>query len=83
MKLNRSLKFGFTAALSIASAFAVTPTIGVASAFGTFMVNSAEVQGNANIFEGSQIKTGKASKLDVVAFCNSRINSPQACCYPV
>ena len=61
MKLNRSLKFGFTAALSITSAFAVTPTIGVASAFGTFMVNSAEVQGNANIFEGSQIKTGKAS----------------------
>ncbi len=61
MNLNRPLKFCLTAALSIASSFAVTPTIGVASAFGTFTVNKGEVEGNANIFDGSQLKTGKAS----------------------
>ncbi len=61
MKLKRPSKFCLAATLSIASSFAVTPTIGVASAFGTFTVNSAEVEGNANIFDGSQIKTDRAS----------------------
>ena len=61
MRLNSLSKFAFVAALSITSAFAATPTIGVASAVGTFMVNSAEVEGNANVFDGSQIKTSKAS----------------------
>ena len=49
------------AVLSVAASLAVTPIIGVASAFGTFVVNNAEVEGNANIFEGSQLKTSKAS----------------------
>ncbi|MBV8068807.1 MAG: hypothetical protein JO270_02805 [Acidobacteriaceae bacterium] len=40
---------------------ALPPIIGVASALGTFIVNSAEVQGNANLFDGAQIKTSKAS----------------------
>jgi hypothetical protein len=61
MRLNRLSKFAFVAALSIACSFAATPTIGVASAVGTFVVNSAEVEGNANLFDGSQIKTSKAS----------------------
>lgn len=61
MKLKAVSKLCFATALSIGCSFAVTPTIGVASAFGTFTVNNAEVEGNANVFEGSQIKTGVAS----------------------
>lgn len=61
MRLNGVLKLCFATALSSICSFAVTPTIGVASAFGTFTVNDAKVEGNANVFEGSQIKTGTAS----------------------
>ncbi len=61
MRLNGVLKLCFAAALSSSCSFAVTPAIGVASAFGTFTVNDAKVEGNANVFEGSQIKTGTAS----------------------
>ncbi len=61
MRLNGVLKLCFATALSTGFLFAVTPTIGVASAFGTFTVNDATVEGNANVFEGSQIKTGTAS----------------------
>ncbi len=60
MRLN-VLKLCFATALSSSCLFAVTPTIGVASASGTFTVNDAKVEGNANVFEGSQIKTGPAS----------------------
>lgn len=49
------------AALSAAVNLALPPTIGVASALGPFTVNNQEVQGNANLFDGSQLKTGKAS----------------------
>lgn len=47
--------------LSVAVCTAVPPTIGIASAVGTFIVNSNRVDGNANLFDGSQVKTGKAS----------------------
>lgn len=57
MKLNRFSTFCFAAGLSVACSFAVTPAIGVASAVGTFLVNSAVVAGNANLFDGSQIRT--------------------------
>jgi hypothetical protein len=40
---------------------ALPPTIGIASAVGSFVVNSNRVDGNANLFEGSELKTGKAS----------------------
>ncbi len=59
--MRRTVKFLLVAVSSVATSLAVTPIIGVASAFGTFVVNSAEVEGNANIFDGSQLKTGKAS----------------------
>jgi hypothetical protein len=59
--MRRTVQFLLAIALSVAPSFAVTPIIGVASAFGTFVVNNAEVEGNANIFDGSQLKTGKAS----------------------
>jgi hypothetical protein len=45
-------------ALSAGPAFAVTPVIGVASAFGSFTVNSSRVAGNSNLYDGSQINTG-------------------------
>ncbi len=47
--------------LSLAVCTALPPTIGIASAVGTFIVNSNQVDGNANLFEGSEIRTGKAS----------------------
>lgn len=61
MKLNSVAKLCFAGALCVSSSLAVSPTIGVASALGTFTVNDAKVEGNANVFEGSQIKTGTAS----------------------
>ncbi len=61
MAVNRFLTFCFAAALSVISSFAVTPTIGVASAVGSFEVNSAAVEGNANLFDGSQVRTTEAS----------------------
>jgi hypothetical protein len=45
-------------ALSAGPAFAVTPVIGVASAFGSFTVNSSQVAGNSNLYNGSQVNTG-------------------------
>src|SRR6266851_8300336 len=61
MKLHLSSKLFVTAFLPFTYLGALTPTIGVASAIGTFLVNSAEVEGNANLFDGSQIRTGQAS----------------------
>ena len=61
MKSNRAWKLCFAAALAMGSAMAVTPAIGVASALGTFSVNDVKVEGNANIFEGSRLRTTGAS----------------------
>ena len=61
MRLKSVAKLCFAGALSISCSLCTTPTIGVASAIGTFTVNDAKVEGNANVFEGSQIKTGTAS----------------------
>jgi hypothetical protein len=61
MKLYGLKAAGIAVAMSAVSAFATTPTIGVASAFGSFTVNSAQVSGNANIFDGSQVRTDKAA----------------------
>lgn len=55
------LQLCIAAAFSAVISFALPPTIGVASAPGTFVVNNAEVQGNANLFDGAQIKTSKVS----------------------
>lgn len=61
MKLTAVSKLCFATGLSLSCSFAATPTIGVASALGTFSVNNAKVDGNANIFNGSQITTDQAS----------------------
>lgn len=57
MKLHGLKAVSAAVALSAVSAFAATPTIGVASAFGKFTINSAQVSGNANLFDGSQVRT--------------------------
>lgn len=61
MKGTHSLRLCFTFLLFAVVCFAVQPTIGIATAVGTFIVNSYRVDGNANLFEGSDVKTGKAS----------------------
>lgn len=60
MRLQKILVLGVTGATLAASAFAASPTIGVATAVGTFKVNSADVEGNANIFDGAEIRTTNA-----------------------
>lgn len=54
-------RFCLAAALSITCSFAITPPIGVASALGSFTLNDAKIEGNANVFEGSEITTTTAS----------------------
>ena len=49
------------AALTASCSFAITPPLGVASALGSFTLNDAKVEGNANVFEGSRITTTTAS----------------------
>ena len=61
MTLNKLPKLLVVAAVTIAYLIAASPAIGVASAVGTFMLNSSEVEGNANLFDGSRIQTDKAS----------------------
>ena len=58
MKLTGIKIAALVAAMSALSVFAATPAIGVASAFGSFTVNSATANGNSNIYEGSQVSTG-------------------------
>jgi hypothetical protein len=60
MTLNTLPKLFVVAAVTIIYVLAASPAIGVASAVGTFMLNSAEVEGNANLFDGSRIRTDKA-----------------------
>jgi hypothetical protein len=61
MTLYKLPKLLVVVAVTISSLLAESPTIGVASAIGTFVLNSSEVEGNANLFDGSRIKTEKAS----------------------
>jgi hypothetical protein len=61
MTLQKLPKLLMVAAVTIAYVTAASPAIGVASAVGTFTVNSSEVEGNANLFDGSRIRTDKAS----------------------
>jgi hypothetical protein len=61
MTANNSLRLCFTFLLCAVACVAVQPTIGIATAVGTFIVNSNRVDGNANLFEGSDVRTGKAS----------------------
>jgi hypothetical protein len=61
MRSRKTIRICFAILFCAAASFAVGPSIGIASAVGTFVVNSNLVDGNANLFEGSEIKTSKAS----------------------
>jgi len=61
MTLQKLPKLLAVAVVTLALTFAASPAIGIASAVGTFMLNSSEVEGNANLFDGSRIRTDKAS----------------------
>ncbi|MGA8027347.1 MAG: hypothetical protein WB992_09375 [Bryobacteraceae bacterium] len=61
MKLNRFWTMCFGVVFGVGSSFAITPTIGVASSTGSFKVNSALVDGNANLFDSSHVQTVDAS----------------------
>jgi len=52
---------GIILAGSLTLLSAAGPSIGVAMASGVFRVNRSEVKGNASLFEGAEIATGKAS----------------------
>ena len=58
---TKKFQYYLIALVLAVSCNALPPTIGVASAIGTIVVNNSPVEGNANLFEGSQIRTGKAS----------------------
>ena len=58
---KRATQFGLLTILISSASAAIPPTIGVASAVGAFVVNSSQVNGNANLFDGSEVKTGQAS----------------------
>lgn len=45
--------------LTIASGLAATPTIGVATTQGSFLLNDTQTPGNANVFDGATLQTGK------------------------
>jgi hypothetical protein len=57
MQLKSLRALFVVAAVSATSAFAATPVIGVASAFGMFSVNNVGMAGTANILDGSQLRT--------------------------
>jgi hypothetical protein len=61
MTLNKLPKLFVVVAVSLTPLIAGPPTIGVASAIGTFTLNGSEVEGNANLFDGSYIRTEQAS----------------------
>ncbi len=61
MRGRKTIRICLASLLCAAVSSALGPTIGIASAIGTFIVNSNQVDGNANLFEGSEIKTSKAS----------------------
>jgi hypothetical protein len=61
MKLNSLPKVCFAAVSMTVCAAAAPGTIGVATAVGTFDINQVRVEGNANVADGSQVRTGNAA----------------------
>ncbi len=61
MKGKNSLRLCLILLMAAAACVAVQPAIGIATAVGTFIVNSNRVDGNANLFDGSDVRTDKAS----------------------
>lgn len=57
MARNASFTLALAAVLSAAPAFSATPSIGVATAVGAYSVDSSSVTGNADVFDGTQLRT--------------------------
>src|SRR5437899_6869407 len=46
---------------SLSLGMAAAPAVGIATARGSFTIDASSIAGNATLFEGNQIETGKAS----------------------
>src|SRR3954470_15076615 len=46
---------------SLSLGMAAAPAVGIATARGSFTIDGSSIAGNATLFEGNQIETGKAS----------------------
>jgi hypothetical protein len=57
MKQSTALKLVVVAAVFAAFSFPATPVIGVATAVGTFTVNSASVSGTTSVLDGTEVQT--------------------------
>lgn len=57
MTRNGFLALAVSAVCSAAPAFAAGPSIGVATALGSYSVNSSSVTGTAEVFDGTQLRT--------------------------
>ena len=57
MARNGIYTFAIVAALSAAPAFSASPSIGVATAVAAYSVDSSPVTGEADVFDGSQLRT--------------------------
>jgi len=61
MKGRSTFRVLIASAMAVVVSTAAPPTIGLATAVGVLFVNGATVEGNANLSDGSQVRTGKAS----------------------
>ncbi len=57
MTRNGFFTLAVAAAVSAAPAFSSGPSIGIATAVGSYSVDSSSVTGNANVFNGTQLRT--------------------------
>ncbi|MBV9266797.1 MAG: hypothetical protein JO061_11570 [Acidobacteriaceae bacterium] len=57
--MHTCLRFCFVTTCVTLACIAAPPSIGVATAVGTFQIDNAEVEGNANVFDGAEIRTGR------------------------
>ncbi len=57
MTRNGFFSLAVAAVLSAAPAFSAGPSIGVATAIGSYSIDSSSVTGNADIFNGTQLRT--------------------------
>lgn len=57
MTRNGFFSLAVAALLSAAPAFSASPSIGVATAVGSYSVDSSSVNGNVDVFDGTQLRT--------------------------
>lgn len=57
MTRNGLFSLAVAALFSVVPAFSASPSIGVATAVGSYSVNSSSVTGNADVFDGTELRT--------------------------